>query len=412
MSSETAAHEDLSRATWRDTAARRVVLKRLNGTLTGDIYLRDPLGSIGDQGSPLHVQVRHPRLYRRLLLGGSNAASDSYVDGDWDTNDLPGLCAAFLKYDDAFPGLERFTNPVTRLRHWVRRNSRSGSRKNIHAHYDLGNEFFRLFLDETMAYSSGVFEHADDTLQDASLHKFERLCRSLRLRPDDEVLEIGCGWGGFAVHAAAHYGCKVTAITISQEQFAEAATRVRDAGLQERVDVQLVDYRDVRGRFDKIVSIEMIEAVGHRYLGRFFRRCGELLKEDGLLSIQAITISDQAYERYRRGTDFIREYIFPGGCLPSVHAMLDATRCATNLALIRQEDLGQHYARTLQLWRERFLDKIDEVRALGFDERFIRMWLFYLASCEAGFRKRHIGLSHLTFAKPGFRMPLGGEPLS
>jgi cyclopropane-fatty-acyl-phospholipid synthase len=306
-----------------------------------------------------------------------------------------------------------------RLLHERRRNTRNGSRRNIAAHYDLGNEFFSLFLSPDMMYSAAVWADADgedDTLEAASTRKLDRICRKLDLKPGDRVVEIGTGWGGFAVHAAKHYGCHVTTTTISGEQHALAALRVAEAGVGDRVELLLEDYRDLQGQYDKLVSIEMIEAIGAQYLPTYFGKLGALLKPDGLGLIQAITIEDHRYEQALRSVDFIKRYIFPGSFIPSIAAMLEAKSRACDLALIQLEDFGLGYARTLEAWRQRFLASLPQVRAQGYDERFIRMWEFYLAYCEGGFRERSIGVAQLLLAKPGHRKPapmpaLGRETL-
>jgi cyclopropane-fatty-acyl-phospholipid synthase len=286
--------------------------------------------------------------------------------------------------------------------HALRRNTRTGSRRNIAAHYDLGNDFFRLFLDSKLMYSSGIFAPGD-TLEDASERKLERICQKLELRADDHLVEIGTGWGGMAVHAASRYGCRVTTTTISREQHALASQRVQEAGLGDRVSVLLEDYRDLRGEFDKLVSIEMIEAIGHQYLDTYFGKCASLLKPEGLALIQAITIEDERYEQALRSVDFIKRHVFPGSFIPCVSAMVGSAAGAGKLRLLNLEDFGPSYAETLRHWRLRFLSRLDEVRAQGFDERFIRLWEFYLCYCEGGFLERSISDVHLLFARAGNR---------
>ncbi|HSW51639.1 MAG TPA: cyclopropane-fatty-acyl-phospholipid synthase family protein, partial [Sulfuricaulis sp.] len=300
----------------------------------------------------------------------------------------------------------RLTAPARKLFHWMNRNSRTGSRRNIAAHYDLGNEFFRLMLDETLMYSSAVFERPDMTLAEAQRARLDRICRKLALGPRDHVLEIGTGWGGFALHAATHYGCRVTTTTISREQYALAQERIAQAGLSDRVTVLLEDYRDLRGEYDKLVSIEMIEAVGHEYYETFFARCSALLKPDGLMLLQAITIADQRYEAARKSVDFIQRYIFPGSCIPSVSVMAQAVARATDMKLLHLEDIGPHYATTLRHWRERLYANADAVRQLDLSEEFLRMWEFYLCYCEGGFAERALGDVQLLLAKPQNRLPL------
>jgi cyclopropane-fatty-acyl-phospholipid synthase len=300
-------------------------------------------------------------------------------------------------------GMARITAPVQKALHWTARNTHAGSRRNIAAHYDLGNEFFRLFLDPTLMYSSAVFERADMTLEEASLAKLDRICRKLDLQPADHVLEIGTGWGGFALHAARHYGCRVTTTTISRRQYELARERIAAAGLGDRITLLLEDYRNLGGRYDKLVSIEMIEAVGHHYYDAYFRKCGELLKPEGMMLLQAITIADQRYDAARKSVDFIQRHIFPGSCIPSVTVMSEAVARVTDMKLFHLEDIGPHYATTLRRWRENLFANIDQVRSLGYPEEFIRMWDFYFCYCEGGFLERAIGDVQMLLVKPGAR---------
>jgi cyclopropane-fatty-acyl-phospholipid synthase len=285
----------------------------------------------------------------------------------------------------------------------TRSNTRTGSRKNIAHHYDLSNELFGLFLDESMTYSSAIFERDDCTLGEAQLAKLERICRRLDLKPTDHLLEIGTGWGALAIHAAREYGCRVTTTTISREQHRLATERVEAAGLKDRIHVLLSDYRDLAGQHSKLVSVEMIEAVGHEYLDDYFRACSALLAPDGMMLLQAITIADQHHDKHRKSVDFIKEYIFPGSSIPSVTSMLTSTTRATDLRLSNLEDLTPHYARTLRVWRERFFARLSDVRRLGFDESFVRMWEYYLAYCEGAFEERYLGCVHMLFTKPQAR---------
>jgi cyclopropane-fatty-acyl-phospholipid synthase len=303
---------------------------------------------------------------------------------------------------------------LLRLFAWRHRNTRGGSRANIAAHYDLGNDLFERFLDPSMTYSSAVFEDDDCDLASAQRAKYDRLCGKLALRPDDHVLEIGSGWGGFAIHAATHYGCRVTTTTISRQQFELARERVARAGVADRVEILMTDYRDLAGTYDKLVSIEMVEAVGHQYMEEFFRLCCERLRPDGLCAIQAIVHADQVFEESKRTVDFIKRYIFPGGSLPCVWSMCDAAKNATDFRLIHLEDIGEHYARTLAMWRQRFLENREAIRGLGYEERFLRMWEFYLAYCEGAFEERAIGAVQTLFARPEARRRpiLGALPRS
>lgn len=360
-------------------------------------------------GEPrVRVEVHQPRFWKRVLLGGQIGAGEAYMDGDWLTDDLPGLVRIVVRNGQIMAGLDRgwswLTRPVHAIRHWLRPNTRRGSRKNIRAHYDLSNAFFETFLDPTMTYSCGVFERPEASMEDASRAKYDRICRRLHLSPEDHVVEIGTGWGGFAIHAASKYGCRVTTTTISENQHRLAVERVREAGLADRVRVLLEDYRDLRGTFSKLVSIEMIEAVGHRFLGRFFQTCSSLLAPDGAMALQAITIPDQVYKRSIRDIDFIKRYIFPGGQCLSVAAMLGAVRDCTDLRLYGLEDLTEHYVITLTRWRDAFFSRLDRIRQLGFDDRFIRMWDFYLSLCAGSFAERYTGLVQMVLVKPAFRV--------
>jgi len=290
--------------------------------------------------------------------------------------------------------------PASRLIHLFHRNTRAGSRRNIAAHYDLSNEFFALWLDETMTYSSGIFERPDSSLQDASEAKLERLCRKVDLRPSDHLLEIGTGWGSMAIHAAKHHGCRVTTTTISREQHDLAAQRIREAGLEDRITLLMSDYRDLEGHFDKVVSIEMIEAVGHEFLDGFFAKISSLLRPGGMAAIQAITIRDHEFPRYRRSADFIQRHVFPGSCILAVSEMMNSVARSTDMTLAHLEEIGPHYARTLLEWRRRFRARRREIAALGFDERFMRLWDYYLCYCAGGFAEGWIGTAQMVLAKP------------
>ena len=395
-----------------DRLLRNRVLDQLRALRGRAIVLADPLGCIrtGDSDAavaPLRIDVHGPGFYRALAANGSVGAAESYMDGEWDCADLVGLVQLLVRNRDLLDAMERGPARIGgwAMRGWnaLRRNTRDGARRNIAAHYDLGNAFFRLFLSEDLMYSSALYAGDDDTLEAASTRKLDRICDKLRLGPDDHVVEIGTGWGGFAVHAARTRGCRVTTTTISREQHALASQRVVDAGLQDRVTVLLSDYRDLQGQYDKLVSIEMIEAIGAQYLDTYFATLGRLLKPEGLALVQAITIEDHRYEQALRSVDFIKRHIFPGSFIPSVAAMLAAKTRSSDLALVHLEDFGPSYARTLHDWRERFLARREDVRAQGFDERFLRMWNFYLAYCEGGFRERSIGVAHVLMAKPGYR---------
>ncbi len=396
---------------WLDGVARRIVVGALERLTQGRLILvdDDAQSEFGDPRSAHVVRVRiaSSECYRRVAFGGTLGAATAYMDGLWRTDDLPALIALVARNEQVHFGLEsgwaRLAQPVQRLRHWLRRNTRSGSRQNISEHYDLGNDFYRLFLDPTMAYSCGVFESDQDSLEAASVRKFDRLCRKLRLGSEDRLLEIGTGWGGFAIHAAREFGCRVTTTTISDEQFAFATKRIRREGLTSQIEVLQKDYRDLEGRFDKIVSIEMIEAVGDQYYDTFFRTCSHLLEPHGLMALQSITIADQEFERHRREVDFIKRFVFPGSCIPSVTSLLHSVTSSTDMRLFGMEDITRHYVTTLRRWRASFWNNLEAVREQGFSERFIRMWDFYLGYCEGGFSERYLGNVQLVLAKPAWR---------
>ncbi len=390
--------------------AQRAVRERLMAIQRGSLDISDGrtvdrYGTASSQHS-LHetVRVHDPRFYSEMAFGGSIGAGEAYMQGYWSTDDLTAVMRIILQNRDVLDGMEtgwaRLTEPVRKMLHWAARNTRSGSRRNIQAHYDLGNDFFKLFLDPTMMYSSAIFEHEGMSLEAASIAKLDRICRKLDLKPEDHVMEIGTGWGGFALHAARHYGCHVTTTTISPSQHDVARERVAAAGLNERITLLQKDYRDLTGQYDRLVSIEMIEAVGHQYYDTFFRKCSELLKPEGAMLLQAITIADQRYEAAKKSVDFIQRYIFPGSCIPSVAAMTGAVARATDMRLTDLKDIGPDYAVTLRCWRKNFFANLEQVRALGYPESFIRMWEFYLCYCEAGFVERVIGDVQLLLVKP------------
>ncbi|PSJ45785.1 SAM-dependent methyltransferase [Zobellella endophytica] len=372
----------------------------------------------GERDAELQASIRvfEPRFYRQLMTGGSIGAAESWVEGGWHSTDLTSVIRLFARNIEVLDRLERrlgwLTLPWHRLRHRGNRNSRAGSRANIAAHYDLGNEMYALFLDPLMQYSSAVFPTPDASLEQAQQHKLRLICERLELSADDHLLEIGTGWGGLACFAAKHYGCRVTTTTLSRAQLEHARQRVEREGLGERVTLLLEDYRDLRGRFDKLVSVEMIEAVGHEYLPVYFQSLNRLLRPRGRMLIQAITIADQRYDQYRKGVDFIQRYIFPGGCLPSVSEMCRHLKEQTDMTLTRLHDHGLHYAETLRIWAERFHRVEPTLRALGYGQDFHRLWAFYFAYCEGGFREGTIGLVHFEAAKPGARACPDGNGLS
>jgi cyclopropane-fatty-acyl-phospholipid synthase len=400
-------------ALFLERALRKQVLKRLQGLRNALLTIEeaDATSHFGDLEASLRVRVRvlDPALYSALALRGSVGAAEAFMDGTWECDDLVALVRILVLNRDILEGLEgglaRLGGMALRAGHRLRRNTLAGSRRNIAAHYDLGNEFFSLFLSSDLMYSAALFETPQDTLERASARKLERICNLLELTADDHVLEIGTGWGGFAEYAASHHGCRLTTITISRAQHRLAQERIARAGLADRVTVLLRDYRELMGQYDKIVSIEMIEAIGAQYLPTYFAQLTRLLKPSGLALLQAITIEDHSYAKALRAVDFIKEHIFPGSFIPSINAMLVAKTQVSDLALIKLDDFGLSYARTLAAWRKAFLERRSEARAQGFDERFLRMWEFYLAYCEGGFRERSIGVAHLLFARPGYRPP-------
>ena len=393
--------------------ARRLVLAMLEKLKYGRLTIRDQQmeKTFGREGSTRDfsatIRVYRADFYRFCAFGGSIGAAEAFMLGYWATNDLTTVIRIIVRNQQVFEEMDQgwtmLSRPVNHIFHLMRKNTPSGSRQNILAHYDLGNDFYRLFLDETMTYSCGIFETPASSLKEASIAKYDRLCRKLDLRPGDHVLEIGTGWGGFALYATKNYGCEVTTTTISQQQYSYTKAKIAAAGLSDRVHLLKKDYRQLTGQFDKLVSIEMIEAVGHHFYETYFGHCSRYLKEDGLMAIQAITIADHAFEGHKHSVDFIKRYIFPGSCLPSVTAMLQAVSRASDLRLFHLEDITPHYAATLRLWRKRFLGNIDQVRQLGFGDAFIRMWEYYLSYCEGGFMERYIGDVQMVFAKPANR---------
>lgn len=354
------------------------------------------------------VTVHHPRCFFCLVFGGSVGAGEAYMAGYWTADDLTKVVRILAKNQDMLQTLEghfaRLASEVNKYLHRLHRNTMKGSLRNIHAHYDLGNDFYSLFLDDTMTYSCNVFESPESALQEAASCKYELVCRKLRLKPEDRIIEIGTGWAGFAIHAASHYGCHVTTTTISKEQFALAQTKVIERGLENRVHLLYKDYRELSGTFDKLVSIEMIEAVGYERFDQFFSKCSSLLREDGQMALQAIVIADRYFERAKHSVDFIKKYIFPGGCLPSVAAICSSTSRTTDLQLIHLEDITSHYPITLRKWRERFMDNIEAVRSLGYSDTFIRMWEYYLSLCEGAFMERHICNVQMILARPAAQL--------
>jgi cyclopropane-fatty-acyl-phospholipid synthase len=396
-----------------DRLARRAVLAQLEHLDRAALVLVEGARSwrFGPRDAELEarVEVSDPRFFRAIALRGSIGAAEARMEGWWQSEDLVDVVRVMAMHRHVLEGIEsgaaRLSRPGLRLVHALRRNSRGRARRNIAAHYDLGNEFFALFLDPSLTYSCAVFERPDASLHEAQLAKYERICRKLMLRPGERVLEIGSGWGGFALHAAGRHGCHVTTATISREQWELARARVAEAGLEGRVEVLLADYRELRGRYDKLVSIEMIEAVGAAHLAEYFRVCSERLRPDGAMALQAIVVADRDYEGSRRSVDFIKRYIFPGGQLVSLGAICASLGAATDLRVAHVEDLTPHYAETLSRWRRRMSENLDAMRNLGLGTRFLRMWDYYLAYCEGAFRERVNAVAQIVLEKPDARRP-------
>ena len=406
------------RPSWAQSLARRLVQGHLAKMPKGGVVLHEPDGetvSIGDTAAEgaAEIRIHDWDSYRQMMTGGALGAAEAYMDGAWDSPDLVAVVRFFAANVDAMRALEGaaawLAKPALKALHAMNRNSLNGSRRNIAAHYDLGNDFFALFLDRHMMYSSAIYPSPEADLENAATHKLDLICQRLRLAPGMEVLEIGTGWGGLALHAARHYGVRVTTTTISREQARFAREQVREAGLSDRIQVLEQDYRELQGRYDRIVSVEMIEAVGHQFLDEYFRVLNQRLKPEGLLLLQAITVPDQRYEYARDNVDFIKRYIFPGGFLPSVTVMCQALRKNTRLMPVGLEDIGAHYGKTIEDWRARFISALPRIRELGFDERFCRMWDYYLCYCQGAFMERAISTVHLLAAGPDYR---GGEGLN
>ena len=398
--------------------AKRLFLSTLEGAEEGSLELvtGDRTYRFGNASAPhqAHLLVHRERFFPRALMGGDTGIGEAYMDGDWSSPDLVSLirwgARNLAQLDERNQVCSALRRLADRVHHRLRDNTISGSRRNIHAHYDLSNEFFRLFLDRNLAYSCAWYERPDDSLETAQIQKFDRICRKLDLQPNDRVLEIGAGWGGFALHAARNYGCRVTTTTISRQQYEHARAWFDYADPDRRIELLLEDYRQLSGRFDKIVSIEMFEAVGFEHYDDYFRACDRLLEADGSMLLQTITMNEKKFPRYRKQSDWIQKYIFPGAELASMRGILDSLARATSLSLFHAEDMGAHYARTLAAWRERFLSSVTEVRALGFDDRFVRMWEYYLAFCEAAFLERHISDFQLLLTKNYSPRSLFQEP--
>ncbi len=402
-----------------DRLAARLAFQALERLEEGSVLLTLPDGRTRrfgrEEARPVRLVARSWRPFRALVLGGDLGAAEAYLDGEWTTDDLPGLVRLFARNAellDRDTWANRLAGAANRLVHARNRNSRTGSRRNIRAHYDLGNELYEAFLDPSMTYSCAIFETGDETLEEAQEKKLRRIAEKARIGPGDHVLEIGCGWGSFALLAAREYGARVTGITLSTEQAARARERVEHEGLSDRVEIRLVDYRDLpaEGRtYDRVVSIEMLEAVGEEFLPGYFEVVDRLLAPEGLAVIQSITVPDDRYARYRRRPDFIQKHVFPGSHCPSVGAIVSAVAARSRFLVHHLEDIGAHYAETLRRWREAFLSNLPRVRRMGYDERFTRLWDFYLAYCEGGFAERRIGDVQVVLTRSGNRS-LGPVP--
>jgi cyclopropane-fatty-acyl-phospholipid synthase len=392
---------------------RKLLFTQLKRLEHGELIFMDELGThrFGKRTTECTltatVHVNNAQLYADAAFGGSVGAGEAYIRGLWRCDDLVSLIRLFVINRDILNGMDSrwsfVTQPFLKLFHLWNRNSKAGSARNIAAHYDIGNELYELMLDDTMAYSCGIFATPEATLRDASIAKFDAACRKLDLKPTDHLLEIGTGWGGLAIHAAKNYGCRVTTTTISRKQYELAKAKVDAAGLGDRVTLLLDDYRDLQGQYDKLVSIEMIEAVGAQYLDTYLRKCASLLKPEGAMLLQAITIQDQLYAQALKSVDFIQRFIFPGSFIPSVNAISRSLTQVTDFKIFHLEDIGPHYATTLRHWRERFFARLQAVRQLGYSDSFIRLWEYYLCYCEGGFAERQLGTVQMLLTKPGCR---------
>ena len=395
---------------WFANVYKKLVTKAFSSIETGQIVLDDnnERTVFGDVSSELKVTitVNDKAMYKAFALSGSVGAGESYILGQWSCDNLTRFIEIFAINEKQLDKFEKkfafFSNIAHRFNHVKNKNSESGSKKNIVAHYDLGNDLYESFLSKEMLYSSAVYPKKESTLEEAQQFKLKRICEQVELQQGDSVIEIGTGWGAFAIYAATHYVCHVTTTTISDEQHDYVAEKVKELGLDNKITLLKLDYRLLKGKYDKLVSIEMIEAVGHDYLPSFFTQCGELLKDNGAMLIQAITIGDQRYQHYLKNSDFIQQYIFPGGCLPSLNEMSEQIKNNTDMVIHTINDIGAHYARTLADWRSRFIESWPDLDRSKFDERFYRLWLFYFAYCEGAFRTRATSTVHLMARKPRF----------
>ena len=389
---------------------KKIIHQRLSQIKDAHIIIKDGK-SINKYGKPgnlsAKINILDTAFYKNIILGGTIGASESFIRGEWSSPNLTNVIRVLARNTEAQDKLENLftllSQPFLKVMHKLNENSVRGSKKNISRHYDLSNDFFSLFLDKNMMYSSAIYKSRKTSLEDASTNKLDVICKKLNLKKTDHVIEIGTGWGGFAIYAAKNYGCNVTTTTISIEQYKFAKQKIKEAGLGKKIKVLLKDYRLLKGQYDKLVSIEMIEAVGYQFYDEYFKIIGQLLKIDGEALIQSITIKDQRYSKAIQSVDFIQKYIFPGSCIPSITAIQNSLTSSTDLVINDIRDIGHHYARTLADWRKRFLKNKQEIRKLGFDDKFLRMWLFYFAYCEGGFEEKVISDIHLHITKPGYR---------
>ena len=401
----------LKKPTLLSAVFKKIILNKFKNLQFGYIHLTDGTESYsyGDNSSEMKVEMEilSSEFYVFLGSGGLLGVTEAYTAGYWRADDIVTLIRLIIKNSKVMEKLDsgwaKLIRPLNNYIHRKRQNTLSGSKENILAHYDLSNDFYKLWLDETMTYSCGVFENDKSTLNEASIEKLDRICRKLDLKPNDNILEIGTGWGSFAIHAAKKYGCHITTTTISDAQYEYAKLRIIDEGLEGKIKLLNQDYRNLSGTFDKIISIEMIEAVGHEYVELFFEKVSKLLKKDGLFALQGITFNDHKFDEYKNSVDFIKKYIFPGSCLISISQITNAIKNRTDLEVVNLEDISKHYSKTLYEWRKNFMNVLPEVKSLGFSNAFINMWEFYLIYCEAGFIERNIGDYQVIFAKSGAR---------
>ena len=400
-----------TKATFLTSVFKNGLKKKLSHLNVGCISVVDGVDkfSFGDPGSELqvNVQVHSQEFYVMTGSGGAMGIAEAYILGYWTSDDVVMLMRIILKNRSILlslnDGFAKILSPINKLIHRSRQNTLKGSKENILAHYDLSNDFYKLWLDPTMTYSCAYFKDTNTTLEDASIEKLDRMCRKLKLSEKDNILEVGTGWGSYSIHAAKNYGCSITTTTISDAQYEYAKARVVEEGLESKINVINKDYRKLDGQYDKIVSIEMIEAVGYEYISEYFRKLSSLLKPDGLMALQGITYNDQNFDTYKDSVDFIKKYIFPGSCLISISQIIDVIKNKTDLSMIDMEDITRHYAETLNRWRKNFMSVLPEVKEMGYSKAFINMWEFYFLYCEAGFLERNIGDVQMVFAKSGAR---------